>query len=107
MANSRVPEEWQGEHDQDRSDEYFTTINITLNKLNKEKGGLDEPKTAPQRSLSKLFGQGHQKNFANAAMQTLEGLLNPESDLNVRDYLDRGNLYEDCAIMTEVLNLRG
>ena len=94
LMSEMTPEEWRGEKDQERADEYLSTINRTLNKLHKTEGGLDEDKMGPQRNYKELFGKGHdQKALAINAVDIIRAMMNPQS-ANVVDYYDRGNLFE-------------
>lgn len=93
LMHDQLPDEWKGEYDEERASEYLTTINRTLNKLNKTKGETDGDKVAPQRDLTELFKNSPQKSLAEASIETMRALMNPEQ-YNVTDYYDRGNLYE-------------
>ena len=109
MANSGGGPEWTREVDGERADEYLTTINRTLNKLNKikptvGKGTKKDPKRdnpefsrdgnlfAPQRDLTELFKNSPQRSLAEAGIDAVRALM--DDDYDVTDYYDRGNLYE-------------
>ena len=93
MMHDMLPEEWKGEYDSERADEYLTTINRTLNKLNKTKSDTSGDIYAPDRNITELFKNSPQKNLAEQGIEVMRAMMNPDN-FNVVDYYDRGNLYE-------------
>jgi hypothetical protein len=99
MMHDMLPDEWKGEFDSDRADEYLTTINRTLNKLNKSKADTRGDNYAPDRNITELFKNSPQRSLAEQGIEVMRSLMNPEK-FNAVDYYDRGNLYESAEEST-------
>lgn len=122
MANQGGGPEWAREMDNERSDDYLTTINRTLNKLNGikptiGKGTKKDPKVAnpdfstdgdlfaPERDFTELFKNSPQRGLADAGIDAVRSLM--DENYNVNDYYDKGNLYEGFTPEQESAIMKG
>ncbi|AIX20076.1 cytitidyltransferase [Synechococcus phage ACG-2014f] len=93
MMHEMLPDEWKGEYEAERGQEYLSTINRTLNKLNKGQDDLEGDNYAPDRNITELFKNSPQKSLADQGIEIMRSMMDPEN-FNAVDYYDRGNLYE-------------